>query len=211
MNFTDGIFYVAVLIMSVVVHEVAHGYVAYRLGDETARMQGRLTLNPLSHLDLFGSILLPLLLVISNAGFVVGWAKPVPYNPNNLRGKNATVFVAIAGIIANIGLAIVFGILIRVVSTLGISVGDAYMMDAFFKIASSVVIVNIVLAFFNLIPIPPLDGSKVLFGLLPPKYVGIAAFLEQWGMFILLFFIIFIWQYFSPIIFYIFSLLTGIS
>jgi Zn-dependent protease len=210
MNFTDGIFYVAILIMSVVVHEVAHGYVAYRLGDETARLQGRLTLNPLSHLDIFGSVLLPLFLVISHAGFVVGWAKPVPYNPNNLRGKNATVFVAIAGIVANIMLAVIFGIFIRIVSTLGISFGDMQIMTAFYKIASSIVFVNIILAFFNLIPIPPLDGSKVLFGLLPPRYMNISAFLEQWGMFILLFFIIFIWQYFSPVVVTIFTLLTGI-
>jgi Zn-dependent protease len=211
MTFTDGIFYVAILIMSVVIHEVAHGYMAYRLGDETARLQGRLTLNPISHLDIFGSLLLPLLLVLSNAGFVVGWAKPVPYNPNNLRGRNSVMFVAIAGILANIGLAIIFGLLIRIFSATGISFGDTQTMISFYKISSSIVLVNIVLALFNLIPIPPLDGSKVLFGLLPQKYSKFETVLEQWGMFILLFFIIFIWQYLSPFIFIVFNLLTGIS
>lgn len=212
MNFTDEIFYVIVLIMSVVIHEVAHGYVAYRLGDDTARFQGRLTLNPLKHLDLFGSILLPLILLLSPAGFVVGWAKPVPYNPNNLRGgKRSIVLVAIAGIIANIGLAVFFGVLIKVVSISGFSFGDAYTMSAFYKIASSIVLVNIVLAFFNLIPIPPLDGSRVLFNLLPVRFAQVEAFLERWGMFALLFFIIFIWQYFSPAIYFIFRILTGMN
>lgn len=212
MNFTDGIFYVAILIMSVVIHEVAHGYMAYRLGDDTARLQGRLTLNPISHLDLFGSILLPLLLVISHAGFVVGWAKPVPYNPYNLKGgKKSIILVAIAGIVANIGLAVIFGIILRLIAITGITFGSVYTMTAFYKIASSVVLVNIVLAFFNLIPIPPLDGSRVLFNLLPARFNYLAAFLEQWGMFVLLFFIIFIWQYLSPVIYIIFNLLTGIN
>lgn len=212
MNFTDGIFYVIILIMSVVIHEVAHGYMAYRLGDDTARFQGRLTLNPLKHLDLFGSILLPFILLISHAGFVVGWAKPVPYNPYNLKGgKKSIVLVAIAGIIANIGLAIAFGIIIRLFMASGLILGSVYTMTAFYKIASSVVLVNIVLAFFNLIPIPPLDGSRVLFNLLPDKFRYMEAFLEQWGMFVLLFFIIFIWQYFSPVIYMIFSFLTGLN
>jgi Zn-dependent protease len=210
MNFTDGIFYIVILIMSVVIHEVAHGYVAYRLGDETARLQGRLTLNPLKHLDIFGSVLLPLLLVLSHAGFVLGWAKPVPYNPNNLRGgRTSIVLVSIAGILANLGLAIVFGLLIRAVSLWGVSFGSPQVMLNFYKIASSVVLVNIVLAFFNLVPIPPLDGSRVIFNLLPRTFAPLAAFLEKWGMFFLLFFIIFIWQYVSPVLFTVFSFLTG--
>jgi Zn-dependent protease len=212
MNFTDGIFYVIILIMSVVIHEVAHGYVAYRLGDETARLQGRLTLNPLAHLDIFGSILLPLFLIISHAGFVVGWAKPVPYNPNNLRkGKYSEVFVAIAGIVANLAIAVIFGILIRIMIISGISFGDAYTMSAFYKIASTVVIVNIVLALFNLIPIPPLDGSKILFGLFPNSLREISAFMDKWGVYILIFFIIFIWKYLSPLIYLLFTFLTGLA
>ena len=114
MQAIDGIFYVIVLIMSVVVHEFAHGYSAYLLGDNTARMQGRLTLNPLKHLDPFGSVILPLLLILSQAGFVIGWARPVPYNPANLRnGKMGNLIVAISGIVANLIIAVIFGLLMR--------------------------------------------------------------------------------------------------
>jgi Zn-dependent protease len=211
----DGIFYVVVLIMSVVVHEFSHGYTAYLLGDNTARLSGRLTLNPIKHLDLFGSIILPLLLVLSNAGFVIGWAKPVPYNPNNLRnGRRGTLMVAAAGIIANLIIAISFGLLIRFApSLLGIPLYDpnTLLTHPFYKITSIIVIMNLVLALFNLIPIPPLDGSKILFSFIPPQYRHIENFLEKWGMFILLFFIIFLWSSVAPIIYIAFSLLTGIS
>ena len=211
----DGIFYVVVLIMSVVVHEFSHGYTAYLLGDNTARLSGRLTLNPIKHLDLFGSIILPLLLVLSNAGFVIGWAKPVPYNPNNLRnGRMGTLMVAAAGIIANLIIAISFGLLIRFApSLLGIPLHDpnTLLTNPFYKITSIIVIMNLVLALFNLIPIPPLDGSKILFSFIPPQYRHIENFLEKWGMFILLFFIIFLWSSVAPIIYIAFSLLTGIS
>ena len=193
--------------MSVVVHEVAHGYTAYLLGDNTARNSGRLTLNPIKHLDPFGSVILPLLLVFMNAGFVIGWAKPVPYNPANLRDeKKGTFFVSIAGILANLILAIVFGILIRFAP---LFIGVAF-LGAFYKIASIIVLLNLVLALFNLIPIPPLDGSKVLFSFLPVKYRYIENFLEKWGMFLLLFFIIFLWSYVSPLIFVIFRAITGV-
>ena len=202
----DGIFYIIVLIMSVVVHEVAHGYSAYLLGDNTARNSGRLTLNPLKHLDPFGSVILPLLLVLMNAGFVIGWAKPVPYNPANLRDeKKGTFLVAIAGILANLVLVIFFGLLIRFAPLLGIP-----MSASFFKITSIIVILNLVLALFNLIPIPPLDGSKIMFSFLPYKYRYIENFLEKWGMFLLLFFIIFLWTKVSPIILIAFHLITGI-
>ena len=207
MQAIDGIFYIVVLIMSVVVHEVAHGYTAYLLGDNTARNSGRLTLNPIKHLDPFGSVILPLLLVLMHAGFVIGWAKPVPYNPANLRDeKKGTFFVSIAGILANLILAIVFGILIRFAP---LFIGVAF-LGAFYKIASIIVLLNLVLALFNLIPIPPLDGSKVLFSFLPVKYRYIENFLEKWGMFLLLFFIIFLWSYVSPLIFVIFRAITGV-
>jgi len=211
----DGIFYVIVLIMSVVVHEFSHGYTAYLLGDNTARLSGRLTLNPIKHLDLFGSIILPLLLVLSNAGFVIGWAKPVPYNPNNLKsGRKGTLLVAAAGIISNLIIAISFGLLIRFAPPLlGIPLynPNPLLIHPFYKITSIIVIMNLVLALFNLIPIPPLDGSKILFSFIPPQYRHIENFLEKWGMFILLFFIIFLWSSVAPIIYIAFSLLTGIS
>ncbi len=204
----DGIFYVIVLIMSVVVHEFAHGYTAYLLGDNTARLQGRLTLNPLKHLDPFGSVLLPLLLVLMNAGFVIGWAKPVPYNPDNLTDKKrGTFFVAIAGILANLLIAIIFGLMIR----FGPALTGIPLSISFYKITSIIVILNLVLVLFNLIPIPPLDGSKVLFSFIPPQYRYIENFLEKWGMFVLLFFIIFLWSRVSPIIFIAFSLITGMQ
>lgn len=203
---TIGIFYVIVLIMSVVVHEVAHGYTAFLLGDNTAKNSGRLTLNPIKHLDIFGSVILPLLLVMINAGFVIGWAKPVPYNPANLKDeKRGTLYVAIAGIIANLVLAIFFGLLIRFAPILGIPISDS-----FIQITSIIVILNLVLALFNLIPIPPLDGSKILFAFLPYKYRHLENFLEKWGMLVLLFFIIFLWMKVSPFIKVMYHLLTGL-
>jgi len=199
--------------MSIVIHEVAHGYSAYLLGDDTARLSGRLTLNPIKHLDLFGSVILPLLLIITKAGFIIGWAKPVPYNPENLRKGNIGNFiVAFSGIAANLIIAIVFGLLIRFAPIFGIPTynSNPLLLHPFYSIASIIVQMNLVLALFNLIPIPPLDGSKVLFSFLPVRYRFIQNFLEQWGMFLLLFFIIFIWSSISPFVFYIFTLLTGL-
>lgn len=213
MQAIDGIFYVVILIMSVVVHEFAHGYVAYLFGDNTARISGRLTLNPLKHLDLFGSILLPLLLVLSQAGFVIGWARPVPYNPNNFKNKSkGTLFVALSGIVANIFVAILFGLLIRFAPSLGLPAysTDPFTLHPFYKITSIIVFTNLVLALFNLVPIPPLDGSKILFSVLPIRLRKVQDFLEQWGMFVLLFFIIFLWSKASPIIYIAFSFITGI-
>lgn len=213
MQAIDGIFYVAILIMSVVIHEFAHGYAAYLLGDNTARLQGRLTLNPLKHLDPFGSVILPLLLIVSQAGFVIGWARPVPYNPNNLKnGRRGIMMVAVAGIVANILLAIFFGLLIRFAPHLGLPIynPDPLFTHPFYVITKIIVFTNLVLALFNLIPIPPLDGSKILFSFIPVRFRDIENFLERWGMFVLLFFIIFLWGYFSPLIFAAFSFLTGI-
>lgn len=213
-QFIDGIFYVSVLIMSVIIHEFAHGYSAYLLGDDTARLQGRLTLNPLKHLDPFGSVILPLLLILTNAGFVIGWAKPVPYNPANLRnGKKGEFIVAIAGIVANLLIAIIFGLLIRFATSFGLPSynPDPLLLHPFYKIASIIVIMNLVLALFNIIPIPPLDGSKVLFSFLPARLRQIETFLERWGIFLLLFFIIFLWNTVSPIIFIAFRFITGLQ
>lgn len=214
-NNMDGIFYVVVLIMSIVIHEVAHGYSAYLLGDNTARLSGRLTLNPIKHLDPFGSVILPLLLYISTKGtFLIGWAKPVPYNPANLRnGRKGNMIVAFAGIAANLTIAIIFGLLIRFAPMFGIPPYsfDPQLLHPFYKISTIIVMLNLVLALFNIIPIPPLDGSKILFSLLPLRFRHIENFLEKWGILLLLFFIIFIWGAVSPLINIAFSFLTGLN
>ena len=159
----DFIFIITILIFSVVIHEVSHGYAANYLGDPTARLAGRLTLNPIKHLDLMGSIIIPTLLIITGAGFIFGWAKPVPYNPYNLRkgGKWAEAIVGGAGPAVNLLIAIIFGLLIR------FGIASGFPTGAFIQIAGIIVFVNILLALFNLIPIPPLDGSKVFEAILP--------------------------------------------
>lgn len=193
--------------MSVVIHEVAHGYAALYFGDKTAEYAGRLTLNPLKHLDPFGSVILPLLLIISNAPFLIGWAKPVPYNPENLNDKKmGTIWVASAGILANLAIAVFFGLVLR------LSFGTGFLFNSsFIEPVKVIVFLNIVLAIFNLIPIPPLDGSKILFTLLGNTGRKIEALSTKYSLFILLFFIFFLWKFVSPIIYLIFEIVTGIS
>ncbi len=157
------IFTIIILILSVIMHEVAHGYAAYALGDPTAKLQGRLTLNPLAHLDLYGSILIPALLVISNAGILFGWAKPVPYNPYNLKNQRwGEAIVGFAGVATNFLLAVVFALIARTAMSQGATL--------FASLASMVAFVNLSLGMFNLIPFPPLDGYTVLRGVLPTRY-----------------------------------------
>jgi len=199
------LFAVAVLIMSVVVHEVSHGYAASLLGDQTARFAGRLTLNPIKHLDPIGSVVVPLALIVLHAGFVFGWAKPVPVNPYNLRHRRwGELIVAAAGPLSNIVLAVIFGILIRVSLIYG------FLPDSFITIATVIVLINLVLAIFNLVPIPPLDGSKVLFSLLPLHMQHIREFLERYALFLVVIFVFFVWQWFSPLVAWTFSFLTGL-
>ena len=204
----DFIYQIAILIMSVVIHEVSHGYAASFLGDQTARYQGRLTLNPLKHLDFFGSFLLPLLLYISKVGIILGWAKPVPYNPYNLRpGRWSEAIVAFAGPAANILLALIFGILLRV----GILTQASWATPAFAEITAVIVVINILLAIFNLVPIPPLDGSKILFSLFPEKLYKVREFLEKYGLVFIIIFICFLWQFIFPLVGATFRLITGVA
>lgn len=156
------IFTIVVLIFSIIIHEVAHGYAAYALGDPTAKLSGRLTMNPLPHIDPIGSVLLPGLLVLTNAGILFGWAKPVPYNPYNLKNQRwGEAIVGVAGVATNLLLAVVFAIIARVAYGSG--------ADAFGDLSAVVVYVNLFLGLFNLIPFPPLDGFTVLRGILPPR------------------------------------------
>ncbi|MCW9054497.1 MAG: site-2 protease family protein [Candidatus Pacebacteria bacterium] len=163
---TGILFAIIILILSVVIHEVAHGYAANSLGDPTARVAGRLTLNPLKHIDLMGSIIIPGLLVLSSSPILFGWAKPVPYNAYNLRKyawaqKWGEALVAFAGPGVNILIALFFGVVVHIGSLFG------FLTPAFIEISTLVVFINILLATINLIPIPPLDGSKVLAAFLP--------------------------------------------
>lgn len=199
-----AILIVLIVIFSVVVHEVAHGYAALWLGDTTAHYAGRLTLNPIKHMDFLGSFLVPLLLSFS--GVIFGWAKPVPYNPYNLRNRRwGELLVALAGPASNILLAIIFGMFIRLTSV------DSLEMTSVLYVAAVIVNVNLVLAIFNLVPIPPLDGSKIAYALFPKQYGKIKDSLEKFGFLLILFFIFFLWQLFSPIIDFLFKLITGIS
>lgn len=188
MQSSDLILFLPVLLFSVVLHEYAHGWQALREGDDTAYMLGRLTLNPIPHIDLFGSILVPLMLVLARSSFLIGWAKPVPVNPRKYRDyRGGDIRVSLAGIVTNLILAVCATLLLillihlqRLMPALTPSLGLLARMAQFG------VLINLVLAFFNLIPIPPLDGSHVLYHLLPPR-LGLAyRNLQQYGLFILL-------------------------
>ncbi len=191
---------ILILVMSVVVHELSHGYVAELLGDPTPRLQGRLTLNPLKHLDIFGSFIVPL--ITSFAGFPFGWAKPVQWNPYNVKDKRwGEFYISLAGPLSNLIIALVFGLIIRF-----------FGMDlslSFIDVSSYIVAINIVLAVFNLIPIPPLDGSKVLFTFLPPRMNAVREILERYSLIFFLILIFFLWRFVEPIIPLIFKLIVG--
>lgn len=205
----DSIFYVIVLIMSVVIHEVSHGFMAEYFGDQTARYAGRLTLNPLKHLDPFGSVILPAVLVLSHSPFLIGWALPVPYNPNNLRDvKWGTVAIAASGVIANFFIAFVFGMIMRFIPAMGLSLN---MSESLYFITSVIVITNIALGLFNLVPVPPLDGSKILFALLPLSFRPVINFIEEYALLFLLVFVVFFSDRLLPIMTFLFHLFTGLA
>ncbi|HEX2387042.1 MAG TPA: site-2 protease family protein [Candidatus Binatia bacterium] len=172
------------VLFGVIFHEVAHGWVASKLGDPTAARMGRLTLNPISHIDLFGTILLPAILIIGGAPFVFGYAKPVPVNFNNLRRpKQDMIWVALAGPMTNILLAIASLYILKFADSAAYS---ATALTPVVLMAQSSVNINVMLASFNLFPIPPLDGGRVVVGLLPNPYSAAVARLEPFGFLIII-------------------------
>jgi Zn-dependent protease len=175
-------FILIILIYSIILHEIAHGYVAYKLGDQTAKNENRLSLNPIVHIDPLGTIILPILGFLTT-GFIFGWAKPVPYNPNNLKNpERDSIYIALAGPLVNIILALIFVFLYKIFP---------------FSIFLFGLRLNLVLAFFNLLPFPPLDGSKVLLTKIP---LEIYQYLEIYGFLLIIIFIMFFFPYFSNFI-----------
>lgn len=183
MDLTQLFFLFIFILPSAIIHEYAHGWAAYELGDDTAERMGRLTLNPVAHIDPFSTILLPLgLFVMSGGTFLFAAAKPVPYNPYNLRNKRfGPALVALAGPVSNLIVAFVFGLFVRFLP-----------VSSFTSILFLLVYANVLLAVFNLLPIPPLDGSKILFALMPDSWDHIKYNLERYGWYILIFLIFFV-------------------
>ncbi len=188
MQLNDLLLYLPVLLFSVVLHEYAHGWQALKEGDDTAYMLGRLTLNPVPHIDPFGSILLPLMLALFNSPFLIGWAKPVPVNPRKYRVyKAGDIRVSLAGIVVNLALSAIFTILLVAVIRLADMVPSMTpSLEVVARMMQFGILINLVLAFFNLIPIPPLDGSHVLYHLLPPQLGMKYRELSRYGMLILM-------------------------
>lgn len=207
----DIIFSVLVLAFSAILHEVAHGYMANWLGDPTARLAGRLTLNPLKHIDPMGSIILPAILTITRSPILIGYAKPVPYNPYNLPGKYDEALVAGAGPATNILIVFIFG--------LGIRFFGADMGQATLEACMIITYINMLLALFNLIPVPPLDGSKIMSSILPEsmarRYDSFRMAFERLGVLqgtlLLLILFYFLSPYFSVLLRGLFGFLTGLA
>ena len=208
--------YAVPVVLAITFHEAAHGYVAYRKGDPTAKMLGRVTLNPIPHIDPFGTILLPAMMILFNMGVVFGWARPVPVNFRLLHDqKRDPIYVAAAGVVTNLGLAILSGLIFRLLTALD----PALMIEAMMRGAGpsadtpvrmvtvplSLMCVisvqfNCLLALFNLIPVPPLDGGRIAVGLLPPRASMALASVERYGMIIVLLLLMFgpagvIWRF----------------
>lgn len=165
--------------IAITVHEASHGWLADKLGDKTARAMGRVTMNPLAHIDPIGTVVLPLLLILTRSPFIFGWAKPVPVNPYNLRNpRKDMLWIGLAGPTANIIAAVVFALILRSGMIVAGSISQIFVVQ--------VILINLVLAVFNLIPIPPLDGYQILSGLLPREAAISYSRIQPYGMWILI-------------------------
>ncbi len=197
------VFEILVLIFSAVAHEYMHGWAAWRLGDNTAKDAGRLTFNPLAHLEWFGSFFLPLVMLITRMPFIFGWAKPVPYNPYNLRDRKfGDAKVAIAGPATNFVIALFFGLILRFMPMYSLT---------FNGLLAIIVFLNLILMVFNLIPIPPLDGSKILAAFLRPvarvRYLS----LERTGFILIILVVLLAGSFILPVVNLLFRLIVGTS
>ena len=200
----DTIFSLIILMMSVVLHEVSHGYMAAILGDPTAKYAGRLTLNPLKHLDPVGSFFVPVITSILG-GPIFGWAKPVPYNPYNLRGgRLGPAIVAAAGPLANLFLALFFSFVLHG------SFFQSFLSPSVIPIIAGAILINITLFVVNMIPLPPIDGSKIVFSLIPYRYNYVVEFMERYQLVLILFVILFLDLVLSRLIWIIYYLLVGL-
>lgn len=198
------IFQLIVLYASIVIHEVSHGMAAYKLGDPTAKLAGRLSFNPLKHIDPFGTVILPLFLVLFQSPFIICYAKPVPFNPNNFRDvKKGTILTGLAGPLSNIVLAIIFGLLIRLLDFSGL------LSFNLLSLLSIIVFLNFLLALFNLAPFPPFDGHHLVFSLLPDRFQGIKNFLATNYLFLTLAWIVFIFPYLIPLVYWLSAFIIG--
>lgn len=203
---STSIFQLVVLIMSASIHEYAHGWAAFQLGDPTAKDAGRLTVNPLKHLDPFGSFFLPLVLFLSRSPFLIGYAKPVPYNPYNLHDREyGPAKVAIAGPASNLMTAIFFGLFLRFMPYMHFLSLTQQLVD----LIVIVVYINLLLAVFNLLPLPTLDGSTVLTTFLPHAWRERFASWERYSFFIIIIFLMFGFSLIIPIVQFLFWVIVG--
>ncbi|MCL5017534.1 MAG: site-2 protease family protein [Patescibacteria group bacterium] len=204
------IYQVVILIFLVIIHEVSHGLMAYYLGDDTAKRAGRLTLNPLKHLEFFGSFLVPLLFIMMGSPFILGWAKPVPFNPYNLKDpKKDGALIAAAGPASNFAIAILFGVIVRLLMLVP-GIASSAFWGTVLMLLSMIIFVSVLLAVFNLIPIPPFDGSRIVFAFLRGEAARFWMQIERYGT-LLIIVLLFagLLNFIYPVVLFLYRLIAG--